>query len=222
LDSTSFVKVVSEAGEAVILVQEDGMAQKPSLFSSLSAVEILRYWALLTPDQRAAFIEERGREIGGAIADLGYDPLPPLKSEGKSLFDTFAGIFHAFGSLERCVQKAIEEGREKEAECRLVGQHYDSLPKLLDRVLVEEKNSDRVSRYIMLLCAKQLLAKARDSHPDFWREHKQEFVAIEERLRSVDRVRAEFDFDSVERKQQFFDWFDTWFLKRAESASVIR
>jgi hypothetical protein len=103
-----------------------------------------------------------------------------------------------------------------------VGQHYDSLPKLLDRVLVEEKNSDRVSRYIMLLCAKQLLAKARDSHPDFWREHKQEFVAIEERLRSVDRVRAEFDFDSVERKQQFFDWFDTWFLKRAESASVIR
>ena len=49
-----------DRAEAVpVLVQEEGMKSKPSALFDLSPSEILRYWSLLTAEQRAAFLEAR-------------------------------------------------------------------------------------------------------------------------------------------------------------------
>ena len=57
-----------------------------------------------------------------------------LRSNG-SMFDRFAGIYHAFGCLRRYIDDATEDGRAKEASARLLGAKYDSLPCLLEKTL---------------------------------------------------------------------------------------
>src|SRR5690606_1012700 len=73
-----------------------------------------------------------------------------------TVFDRFAGFFHAFGCLERGVRAALDDGREKEANYRLFGKKYDSLGSLLDRVLSDQEKLDQVDRYVIGLCARQL------------------------------------------------------------------
>ena len=64
LPESSLVFVKREgASDGVLLVQEDGLAAKPSLLRTLSVAEILRFWALLSPEQRATFIEVRAGEL---------------------------------------------------------------------------------------------------------------------------------------------------------------
>ena len=64
------------------------------------------------------------------------------------------------GSHESAVWNALVNGRAKEAEYRLLGGKYDSLPKLLERVLKPDAEMDLVSRYVIALCARQLAVTA--------------------------------------------------------------
>ena len=60
LRESSLIEVVFPGAVlARVLVQELNMAGKPSLLMDLTSSEILEYWALLTPDQRAAFVADR-------------------------------------------------------------------------------------------------------------------------------------------------------------------
>jgi len=216
LGSTSLLTVKIEGAEdATILVQEEGMAHKPSILLTLSVADILRCWASLTPEQKAVLLEERYLELAGATSGLlAPGPLGPAPTSG--IFEAFAGIFHAFGSLERDVRKALTDKRDKEAVYRLFGKKYDSLPRLLDRVLTEEKDSDPVNRYVMLLCARQLLKQVEQAFPEFRTQHGAEFHDVEARLGASDQVRASLSFASPQERDEFLDWFEAWFLRRAE------
>jgi hypothetical protein len=98
LNATSVVDVSTDEGPLFrILIQEEDMAHKPSMLLTLTAEEILRYWSLLSAEQREAFINDRASDlaIGTEIS------LPAQKLRGEeTMFDRFAGIFHAFGRLE--------------------------------------------------------------------------------------------------------------------------
>lgn len=217
LRSTSFVTVLIENEDAVIiLVEEQGMAHKPSLLQTLSVADILRYWSLLTPEQRADFLEDRIGEIPGALQELGLDRTPTLPSTPESLFDKFAGAFHAFGNLERSVRQALGQRRQKEAIYRLFGKKYDSLPRLIDRILKEEKDGDHVLQYVILLCAKQLLNGIQKDQSDFCSHHKREIRKLNDRFECIAGIRARFSFGSPEDREAFFEWFDHWFVTRAE------
>lgn len=222
LVGTSFLQVrVDGAEPTTILVQEEGMSHKPSLLLTLSAADILKSWALLKPEQRAAFIEQRAAEIAQVARELGLDIIPPPEGDVRSFFERFAGIFHAFGCLQRAVFEALKEGREKEAIYRLFGRKYDSLPNLLDRVLAEEAKEDDVTRYVILLCARQLVQLVHREHPDFFRQHRDDVDELEKRLGRLDEVRARFTFEEAERRTRFFEWFDRWFLTQAVT-DVVR
>src|SRR5262249_10288110 len=157
LPGTSFVQARLPGQEPVtILVQEEGLSHKPSLIMTLSAAEILRSWALLTSEQRAAFIEDRLQRDPKIRLELGIENPPPPDPTPETFFDRFAGIFHGFGCLTRAVAAALEGGREPEAVYRLFGRKYDSLGTLLDRVLSAEGREDDVTRYVTLLCARQV------------------------------------------------------------------
>ena len=222
LPSTSYLTVLVEGHEpATILVQEEGMSHKPSLLMTLSAADILRYWALLTPEQRAAFIEERGTEFLAPFEKSGADPRRPLPVESASMFATFAGVFHSFGSLEKSVLAAIAEQRERDAVYRLFGRKYDSLPRLLDRVLNEEKSSDIVVRYVILLCARQLLGEITKRAPEFAHAHAMEIEELQERLEGADALRAQLELGDDPDREAFLDWFERWFLLRATPAEAV-
>ena len=147
------------------------MSHKPSLLFRLSATDILRYWSLLTQEQRAAFLEARAPEV--ALLGQGADLVARAKLalEKETLFDRFAGFFHAFGCLERAVRESLDDGHDKDANYRLFGRKYDSLGSLLDRVASENKVDADVDHYVLFLCARQLCQEIERDYPDYWKEH---------------------------------------------------
>ncbi|RKI73517.1 hypothetical protein D7X55_05130 [Corallococcus sp. AB049A] len=215
--STSFLQVRGEGSEpGVLLVQEEGMAQRPSLLLELSPADILRYWALLTVEQRAEFIAAHVRLTGDD--DPLMAKLAPLPNE-TTLFDRFAGIFHAFSCLEARVREALDDGKVREADYRLFGRKYDSLGSLLDRVLMDAKEGrgDRVEHYVVVLCARQLMEElgGEPRYQGYWAEHRDDVRQLQELLASAGSLRETLATSSGEMPA-FLDWFDGWFLQRAE------
>ncbi|HRI06196.1 MAG TPA: hypothetical protein PKW35_00195 [Nannocystaceae bacterium] len=214
LASTSLFEVTGEGDEvAYLLVQEEGMHQRPSLLLELSAAEILRYWSLLSPEQRAAFIDAKAR-VTAEDEDAAGDPRVSPQSVESSIFDRFAGIFHAFSCLERHVREALQEKRPREADYRLFGKKYDSLGTLIERALKDHDagDGDRIERYVLLLCAKQLLREVGRDYPEYWAAHRADVKALEA---DIDRGLGVRDSLTVDAK--FIEWFERWFLKRARA-----
>lgn len=223
LSETSLFFVHGEGGDpALLLVQEEGMSHKPSLLLNLSAADILKYWSLLTPDQRSVFIEARAPEL--ALAGQGADLVARAKIalEEDTLFDRFAGFFHAFGCLERACRSALDAGREKEVGYRLFGKKYDSLLSLLDRVTSEGAGGgDDVDQYVIVLCARQLCQEIARDFPAYWHAHAADAKALEQRFQNLAAIRRRL----VERQQgdmaDFLAWFERWFLRRAAPPEAL-
>jgi len=217
LPETSFFQVSGEGDEpGLILVQEEGMSHKPSLLLQLSATDILRYWSLLTANQRAAFIEGHGAAL--ALAGDGADLVTGLKLQAMrdTLFDRFAGTFHAFGCLERAIKEAIGHSREKEVDSRLFGKKYDSLGHLLDRVELQQEGGDDVDRYVLVLCARQLTQWMGKEHADYWASRASEAASLTARLESMARTQRERVASSGDDMPAFLEWFERWFMRRAK------
>lgn len=210
LRSTSFVQVrAGNEPEVTLLIEEEEMANKPSLRLDLTPEEILRYWSLLTPEQKENFIlTHLLRKAEGGASD---SPVPkPIV--GDSMFDRFAGIFHAFGRLEYFVNQAIEASAEREVVYRLFGEKYDSLPNLIRKTIATD-DGDLVNRYITLQCARMTLDRIERNHAEFVLRHKSEIKALRKDLEAVENLRDQFSFGSREERATFFEWFDKMFLK---------
>jgi hypothetical protein len=222
LPETSLFEVHGEKEyPLLLLVQEEGMSHKPSLLLSLSVADILRYWALLTPDQRIAFIEARAPEI--AFNGLGSDLITRtlIKPEQTTIFDRFAGCFHAFGSLERAVRAALDENREKEANYRLFGKKYDSLGTLLDRIVSDEGKGDDIDHYVITLCAKQMCNELAHLYPDYWFVHDSDVAELHARFKNMDAIREQLIEKNSDDFRDFLEWFERWFLMRAKPVEEV-
>jgi hypothetical protein len=217
LETTSFLDVRNPDGEqGTILIQEEDMHDKPSLLFDLTIEQILRYWALLTPEQRASYLENVMPTSALSGDGSGLVPLKWKKEHIDTLFGRFAGYFHAFGSLERSVVNSLEEGKERVAIYRLFGQKYDSLGRLLTRTLEQEDVVDNVDRYVIMLCAHQLVESVAAKFPKFWESRSEEVEKLErliERRNELRRALVEKDPKSM---AAFLDWFDPWFVSRAQ------
>jgi hypothetical protein len=128
--SSSFVTVTSEGeADAVILVDEDGAVEKPSLLSMLSPEDILRFCRCsLMPRNWNSL---RAMLASSASRTRSVDERRGSPAAPDGIFATFAHIFLSFGNLERAVRRAIAEGRNKEAVDRLFGRKFDSVRRLV-------------------------------------------------------------------------------------------
>ena len=165
---------------------------------------------MLSAEERADFIERHAafdQEIEGIPAAEKHASL----GTGDTLFDRFAGVFHAFGCLRRSIEKALDDGRHDEVEMRLLGAKYDSLPELLRKSL-EREDGDPVLGYVTFLTARQL----RDS---LGRRDRQFFRDRSSLVRNLDRLIAAgierrgviFSNDDAQTRE-FLDWFEPVFL----------
>lgn len=219
LPQCSVLTVADGMGEpAHLLVQEEGMSHKPSILLSLSAADILKFWALLSPDQRSSFLEAKLIESAGHLDDNGLVIARRLGVDADSLFSRFAGVFHSFAAMERTVRTALTSGHEKEATYLLFGEKYDSLGVLLARVI--EEGGDPVDRYVTGLCAKQLCREVERDHRDFWAAHAADAKRIDAQTRQLGALRNQIGAAGAEDLQPFFDWFEGWFLKRARPVEL--
>ena len=214
LISTSIVDVtVNDRPSFKLLIREEGMAKKPSLLLNMTVEDILQYWSLLSPSQKEALLSARIGELEEGLGPV-IENLPPSKID--SMFDRFAGIFHAFGRLESHVSEALENHREREAEYRLLGHKYDSLPEVVAKVRTE-KEMDAVNRYVTLLCAKQTIRKIAKEFPDFEQSHKEDFVKLRNEIESViSAAKQAFSFDTPGEVERFLQWFERMFFTEVE------
>lgn len=216
LRQTSFVQVSSpEVEPAVVLVLEDGMEQKPTLLLELTAAEILKYWALLTPEERSRFHESRLAELAPAQRE---EIQRRLGLAAASIFDTFAGIFHSFSAMETDVHGALERGELKAVHARLFAQKYDSLPMLLNRVEKDlESSGDPVQAYVIVLCALQSLKALLAALPEEDAVGRRKGQDLLQRVKRLCDVRKRIVMPEGVGREDFFQWFEQWFLKRAGS-----
>jgi hypothetical protein len=220
LNESSFLNVHGERDTpGVLLVQEEAMRAKPELLLRLSVADILRYWAFLSAEQRAAFIETRAAEVMRSREGEALVANARREAESETLFDRFAGFFHAFACLERSVRAALAARNDRHAEYLLFGRKYDSLGTLLERV-ASEANADDVDRYVLLLCGEQLRWLVAREFGDFWKAHRAEATALDAALARIAEVRGRLEARSPEAMRDFLPWFDEWFLARARPAEV--
>lgn len=214
LVSTSLLQAVVEGEDPqFVLVQEDGMAQRPALLRQLSVADILRCWSLLTEEQRLAFLADRGYLLSAADA---AQPRPPALAATRGMFDQFAGIFHAFRGLERSVREALADPKRPrpEASYRLFGCKHDSLGHLLDRVAADPKQDD-LQRYLVWLCAQQSVDVLRGEFPEFFRQHRLPALELDRQLREVDVYRQQLVVRNDPAMGEFLRWFEGHFMRRA-------
>ena len=210
LASSSFVVLRRGDAHWRVLVREEGMAHRPSILSELSPDEILEYWSLLSAEERAAFIE-RHAAFGEAIEGIPAAERNPL-GPGDTLFDRFAGVFHAFGCLRRNIEKALEDERHEEAEMRLLGAKYDSLPELL-RKMLEREDGDAVLGYVTFLTAKQLRDALYKRDRQFFRDRKPLVRQLDRLIAAGVKRRDEIFLSNDAQAGAFLEWFEPVFLK---------
>ena len=210
LASSSFVVMRRGDTRWRVLVREEGMAHRPSILSELNSDEILEYWSLLSAEERAAFIEVH------VAFDEEIEGLPVTANDalaaGDTLFDRFAGVFHAFGCLRRNIEKALADGRYEEVEIRLLGAKYDSLPELLRKTL-ECEDGDPVLGYVTFLTAKQLRDSLARRDWEFFRGRKPLVRKLDRLIAAgIGRRDTILPIDDAQSRA-FLEWFEPVFLK---------
>ena len=210
LASTSFLQITYQRRSWRILVREEGMGYRPSLWTELTPEEILEYWSLLTAAQRAGFLE---RLTGDSLEGLPPAIKDPLKSH-DTLFDRYAGIYHAFGCLSRHITTAFDERREAEAETRLLGAKYDSLPSLLEKTLARD-DADPIVRYITLLCARQLRDDVVGRNRDFFKTRRKGLAALDRLLARLSDLKHALPLSDDGERAAFLHWYESAFLRPA-------
>jgi hypothetical protein len=156
-------------------------------------------------------------ELGGLMAVV--DDGAKL---GNDIFERCAGVFHAFAQLEERVCMALDENRPRQAAALMFGERFDSLPTVLDRVLTGEDGAggaqelSAVDRYLVLMCAVQLCKRVRELAAGFWGEYSQQAASVVTKLNQRAVLREQLCESDPGQMPAFMDWFDTWFLKRAE------
>ena len=168
LISTSFLQIVHPRGSWRVLVCEEGLSQRPSLLMTLTPEEILMYWSLLSEAQKEAFLTAK---LAGEAQLQGLATSSCQGVTGDTIFDCFAGIYHAFEQLYRHVMACLDRGEARHAATRLFGAKYDALPELLRKTLAQ--NEDPVMRYLIFLCARQLCDRIRTRDDRLWHQHPQ-------------------------------------------------
>lgn len=219
LRSTSLLALREGERRGVTLVLEEGMAHRPSLLLDLSLADILRYWSLLTADQRAAVIAEHAERLPGLEGIERLAAQDRNDPAVESVFDRHAGMFHGFASLTRAVVGALNDGGEEVARFRMFGAKYDSLPVLVER-LAHDDAGDPLDRYLMLLCARQLADRVRRDWPEFWAGEPVGTARLDRALAARHRLREQLTARNDDRMGAFLGWFEPRFLREAEAATA--
>ena len=170
------------------------------------------YWSLLSPAQQEYFLLEKLAKEATLQGLAAGDSHRYVMSD--TVFDRFAGVYHAFEQLIKHANDAIASGRDKEAESRMFGAKYDSLPLLLEKTISREDGDD-VMNYITFLCARQTKKRIAKAHPEFLKDHRKDARALNDLLKQLPMIRDKLSHQ-IKDSTQFLDWYEKIFLRMIE------
>ena len=99
-----------------------------------------------------------------------------------------------------------------DAEARLLGAKYDSLPSLLQKSL-DREDADPIVRYVTFLCAKQLRDWVAKTHRTFLRERRERANNLDSLLAKLPEVRQTTLPQGTRDDHAFLDWYEPAFLR---------
>lgn len=212
-----------DGASGVLLVQESGMELKPSLMLSLSAIEIMKVWTMLSAEARAEFLQRHGRDLSlWGLEDEIVQAVAAAREE--TLFDRFAGIFTAFDALEQRIHAALDAGHDREAAALLLGTKHDSLGRVLAKLDEPSLGSelppqelDPIHAYVIVLCATQVLDSINSRHPEFLARHATRTEALRRQI-AHHSARGRVQSLAASRQEPvdgFLPWFERAFLTKA-------
>jgi hypothetical protein len=216
LASTSIFTVSKDGSAGTILVQESGMSRKPSIVVAFSIADILEYWSRLTPADRASYLEAHFQSTIPDDWSVG-DIVRREAGEVSSFFENFAGIFHGFEMLRTQMADCLSEGNEKKADYLLFGKRHDSLPHMVEKAHSPDQ-ANPLSRYLVLLCARQLLHEMRRGDTSFFIERRADIDALLDTTLNTEDLLGGLTLG--EGGPKFIKWFEGHFLKRLKAPAV--
>jgi hypothetical protein len=113
---------------------------------------------------------------------------------------------------------AIQAGQVREAEARLFGAKYDSLPVLLQKVH-DDKGGDSVIRYLTFLCAQQVYEDLTTEFPEFCQAHTRAAAGLKAALQPIGAMRSALSLGKDH--DAFLNWYERMFLSRAKPAEEV-
>ena len=218
LTETSFLNVIGERDAPLtILAQEEGMFKKPSQSGNLTPSQIMRLWSQMTPEQKSEVLEscmmqKLIKEKHGSD-DISEDI---FESEQDNLFAQLSGFFHAFGCLERSLERAFENNNSNNIKHLLFGERWDSVRTLLITTKESEEYND-VDKYLIFLCARQLVNNLKENHENYSRNQRaKDFQEIEDILNEITQFEQNLiEVSGHEDMEEFLLWFKKKFLQKA-------
>ena len=218
LQSTSLVKARMPTARSErhwrVLIREEGMPHKPSLLDRLTAEEILEYWSLLSEAQKQQFLADR-LEADDVLPGTATGNQRSAPGSGRTAFDRFAGVFHAFGRLSAWVDEQLAGENHKAVAVRLFGEKHDSLPVLLRKVR-EHENHEATLAYVTFLSARQIVERVKKWNPDFWSDHRADRWQLEQELGKLPWLRKQLPLANGGR-DAFLNWYEEMFVVEASS-----
>ena len=158
----------------------------------------------------------------GSIATLSSSGLRPAPASGllrDTVFDRFAGVFHAFEQLRSWIDTKLEANREVEVTARLFGEKYDSLPVLLQKTLDREEGDD-VIRYVTFLSALQVVAYVRKAWPEYWAANGSDGAKLGSLCERVEEIRDQLLVADPDRAA-FLSWYHEAFVTPASELEAL-
>lgn len=215
LPRSAFVEASADGYETVnLLVSEEGMELRPDDRLPLGVQDILEEWSMLSVEERIEKHNDSDRQQGDD-----EERERQILARPSTIFDAFAGVFHAFGCLKKRVRELVAEGKSVQARALLFADRYNSLPTLMKRVA--ESKLDAVDKLVRALCARQLLDELKAELDALVRECRKEWRSADAAVTAlVTDARAALIAGNEPGMDLFVAWFETEFLKRAKSQEV--
>lgn len=196
-----------------VMLQQTGWSHKPMELPVLTPEQILAIYAGMDEERRSLMLLNAiVRKL--VLADEGGE-LSIDYSQGISdqFFCEYAEIFHAFRTLRNTLSQLIENDDWNRVDYYLTGTGVDSLPSLLGLAADAEKSeASSVTRYLLMLCAKELLEDKRFIKQP---QVKDVLKIIKRGIRELEApgglILAD---DDKSRRKQFFHWFRQEFQRQ--------
>jgi hypothetical protein len=197
--------------EAPILVEELNHGVKPDLLESLdlTPAEIFALWSI--PD-----LSERLRRLAQTRATVGEDEddlelVAELPGTSPTMFDRFAGVFHAFASLRTRIDAAMDAGHARRAGMAIYAEKFDAPVNVL-RIMRSDAELDDVHAYVAWGCARLLDHYVQRRYPELATTFAQGRRRLAEELTYEAEMRDRLVRTSADPDMSgFLDWFDRHF-----------
>lgn len=203
--------------EGPLLIEELNHELKPDLFEGfeLTPAEIFALWSIPELHERLAALAEGKARPGHDEDD--FEWAGSVSAPAPSMFERFAGVFHAFSSLRSRIDAAMADNKHLQAGRAMYAEQFDS-PLYALKLVADRADEDLALAYVTYVSASLLDQYVHRTYPSLTRSLRTQRAVLVKQLQLKSHLRELI----IERSDdpdmgRFLDWFDHHFSSEVGS-----